>query len=244
MTTRTRTRPHRPVPLLAALACLAAMPAAAAGMSAGTVAPDAWSAAHAAIFRVFAALPGFPFACTGWYAAPAQGRPPVSVYITAGHCPAPLMVRTGEGLEDTLVIARLHSAQAGADLTIGERADPRTRRVYLPLAAAPPIPGERALVAGYAGGELTTLIATADAACQRPFVCFTSDAPIRGGLSGSPIVSLRTGEVLGILVAASRDQQAPDGPHAVLATPASAILAALRLALPAALPAQHATRVP
>ncbi len=227
----TRTRSRRIPQLLAALVCLAVMPAAAWGRSPGAQAPDAWSAARAAIFRIFAALPGFPFECTGWYAAPAQDRPPVSVYITAGHCPAPLVVRTPDGLEDTLVIARLRSAQAGADLTIGERADPRARRTYLPLADAPPLPGTPAIIAGYAAGELTELAATAAGDCQRPFVCFESGTPILGGLSGSPIVSTRTGEVLGVLVA-SPGRQRTSGPYVIIATPASAVRAAMRLVLP------------
>lgn len=226
---RANFRPHLPF----VIACLG-LALTIAGTAGADPHSSPWNAAIVSVFRVFSATPELAFQCTGWYVAPAHAGSsalPVSVYITAGHCPTPLLVTTAEGLENTLIIARVHSSEAGADLTIAERVDQRDPRVFLPLATALPRTGERALIVGYGDGHLTTLVVTALPACQRPFVCFGSPVYIRGGLSGSPIVSLSDGAVLGILVA-SPPRADPAGAFTIIATPASVIRAYLDVTLP------------
>lgn len=229
LTSRAVFRAH----LLFLITCLG-LALAATGPADGDPHPLPWGTTTASVFRVLSAISGLPLSCTGWYLAPvrsASALSPVSVYITAGHCPTPLLVNTADGLEDTLIIARLHSREAAADLTIAERADRRKQRIFLPLANAAPQTGERALVTGYGDGHLTMLVVTALPACQPPFVCFSSSVHVRGGLSGSPIVSLRSGLVLGILVA-SPSRMYPTDPYVIIATPASVIRASLEFTLP------------
>jgi hypothetical protein len=221
-----------------ATACLAALLCAAA-RAAIAAAPAAWNDTLASIFAVHAFAQGFPLECTAWYIAPidqpspsARHPLPVSLYVTAGHCPTPHVVHSAGGiLERTLLIARL--VDPAPDLAIGARLDPREHRAFLRLAPAPPRPGARALVAGYAGGQLSEIILTAMSpeSCPPGLLCFHSDVPIRGGLSGAPIVLLDTGEAVGMLIATPSDAHGIEDPYTVLATPSSALRAALQLAL-------------
>jgi hypothetical protein len=223
-----------------ATACLVAL----LGATAAFATSAAWNDTLASIFPVHAFAQGFPRECTGWYIAPMdqpspRGRPPlpVSLYVTAGHCPAPHVVHSAGGiLERTLLIARL--VDPAPDLAIGARIDPRENRAFLRLAPAPPRPGTRALVAGYAGGQLSETVVTAMSpeSCPPGLLCFHSDTPIRGGLSGAPIVLLDTGEAAGMLIATPSDAHGIEDPYTVLATPSWALRAALQLALGAPAP--------
>jgi len=197
-----------------------------------------WDGVMRSVFPIKALAPGFPRECTAWYVAPLDQpghgtRPslPVSLYVTAGHCPPPHIVVSAGLLERTLLIARL--VDPAPDLAIGARIDPRERRTFLSLASGPPAPGTRALIAGYAAGHLAEIIVTAldPSACPPGTLCFRSAVPIRGGLSGAPIVLLDTGEAAGMLVATPSDARGNEDPYTVLATPARTLLAALSLAL-------------
>jgi len=200
--------------------------------------PSRWDAAVASTFPIRASAAGFPVECTAWYAGPVDANdgsaPPVSVYVTAGHCPTPHVVAAGTrgALERTLVFARM--IDPAPDLAVGARTDPREHRTFLQIAEAAPAPGAPALVVGYAEGHLSELVVTAlpPSRCPARYACFHSEVPIRGGLSGAPIVSLDTGEVVGMLVATPDDGRGREDTHTVLATPASALRAALRISLP------------
>lgn len=210
-------------PVLATLG-LALGLAASGTASAQPAAP--WTTLLLATFPILADLPGWPVNCTGWYAAPRGqvGSMLVSVYVTAGHCAVPQIVRTAEGLEQMAVLARL--TRPGADAAIGARFDSRSVRTFLRFATTPPHPGDRALVAGYSSGHLTEAVLTTLPDCLREFLCFHSDLALRSGMSGAPILSLRTGEIVGVLVAATWGARG----HMIMATPSAAVQALLELA--------------
>ena len=194
--------------------------------------PFPWTTILAATFRIFAMLPELPVSCTGWYALPyrkVSSSMLVSVYITAGHCPVPQVARTGDGLEQMAVLARV--TRPGMDATVGLRPDPRPFRVFPSLALVPPRPGDRALVAGYSAGHLAESVLTVIDECSAGFLCFHSEQALRPGMSGAPILSLRTGEIVGILVASAQPRGYED-PHTVMATAASSLRALVEIAAP------------
>lgn len=195
--------------------------------------PSAWTTVLAVTFRILAMLPELPLSCTGWFAAPSRLVSPsmfVSAYVTAGHCPVPQVVRTAEGLEQMAVLARV--TRPGVDATVGLRLDGRPRRAFPSFALVPPRAGDRALVAGYSAGPLTEAVLTANGECSAGFLCFHSDQAIRAGMSGAPILSLHTGEIVGILVATAQQAHSYDDPHTIMATPARALRALLEIAVP------------
>src|SRR5579883_1115577 len=139
------------------------------------------------VFPIKALAPGFPRECTAWYVAPLDQpghgtRPslPVSLYVTAGHCPPPHILLSAGLLQRTPPIARPGAPAPAPDLAIGARIDPRERRTFLSLASGPPAPGTRALIAGYAAGHLAEIIVTAldPSACPPGTLCFRSAVPI------------------------------------------------------------------
>ncbi len=181
-------------------------------------------------------LPELPVSCTGWFAAPSRqvSSMLVSVYITAGHCPVPQVVRTAEGLEQMAVLARI--TRPGLDATVGLRLDPRHLRTFPALALVPPRLGDRALVAGYSAGHLTEAVLTAidGRDCPAQFLCFHSDQGLQPGMSGAPILSLRTGDIVGILVATAQQARGYEDPHTIIATPAGPLRALVEIAAPGA----------
>ena len=192
-----------------------------------------WTTLLATTFRIFALQPELPVSCTGWYAVPhhqVSSSTVVSVYITAGHCPAPQVVRNGDGLEQMAVLVRI--TRPGMDAAVGLRVDPRPRRVFPALALAPPQPGERALVAGYSDGHLAETVLTAMSDCSAGFLCFLGDQALRPGMSGAPIMSLRTGEIIGILVATAHQARGDGDPHTIMATPAGPLRELVDIAVP------------
>lgn len=201
--------------------------------SAQPVAP--WTSLLSATFQILADLPGWPVRCTGWYAAP-RGHVSsmrVSVYVTAGHCDDPHIVRTVEGFEQMAVLARI--TRPGVDAAVGARFDPRATRSFPVLAAALPRPGDHTLVAGYSAGQLTEAVLTVLPDCRGGFLCLHSDRALRPGMSGAPISSLRTGEIVGILVGTPLDAHGHEDPHTTWATPSIALRALVELAAPGAI---------
>lgn len=198
--------------------------------SAQPVAP--WTHLVSATFQILADLPGWPVRCTGWYAAP-RGRMSslvVSVYVTAGHCDAPHIARIAEGFEQMAVLARI--TRPGVDAAVGMRFDPRATRSFPVLAAALPHAGDQALVAGYSAGHLTEAVLTVLPTCLSGFLCFHSDRALRPGMSGAPILSLRTGEIIGVLAGTPLDPHGHEDPHTIWATPSIALRALVELAAP------------
>jgi hypothetical protein len=104
----------------------------------------------------------------------------------------------------------------------------------------------RAPVASRAGGQLSEIIVGAMSPQDSPpgLLCFDSDVPIGGGLSGAHIVLLDIGEVAGMLIATPSDAHRIEDRHTVLATPASALRAAIRLPLGSPSPASSAPLTP
>jgi hypothetical protein len=156
----------------------------------------------------------------------------VSIYVTAGHCDAPHIVRNPAGLERTVVLA--HINRLGADAAVGARMDRRTARTFLTLATTPPKPGDRALVAGYSAGHLTEAVLTAVPDCLYGYICFHSDHALRPGMSGAPILSLDTGQLIGILIGFPLIRNRED-PHAIWATSSTALRTLIELANPESL---------
>jgi len=202
---------------------------------------DAWTALHSITFQILADLPGSPVSCTGWYAVPQghAGSLHVSVYVTAGHCEAPHVVRIPEGLERMVVLA--HINRLGADAAVGARMDRRATPTFLPIATAPPRPGDRALVAGYSAGHLTEAVLSTVPDCLHGYVCFHSDHALRPGMSGAPILSLVTGQLVGILIGFPLTHNRVD-PHTIWATSSTALRTLIDLAVPGALEADRAGR--
>ena len=193
-----------------------------------------WTTLLSATFRILGDLPDLPLSCTGWFVAP-HGHVSsmlVSVYVTAGHCPVPQVARTAEGLEQMVVLARI--TRPGIDAAVGLRVDPRPLRTFPAVAIEPPRLGDRALVAGYSNGRLTEAILTAIGECPAEFLCFHSDQALHPGMSGAPIESLRTGDIVGILVATVQRRGYED-PHTIMATPAAALRTLVEIAVPGAL---------
>lgn len=201
-----------------------------------------WMTLLSITFPILADLPGLPLSCTGWYAASRgdAGSMPVSVYVTAGHCDTPHIVKITEGLEQMAVLA--HINRPGFDAAVGTRVDPRTTRTFPVFAEAFPRTGDRALVGGYSAGHLTEAVLTALPECLHGFLCFHSDHALRPGMSGAPILSLRTGQIIGILIGTPRDSHGYGDPHTVWATPSSALLTLIELATPGALDSAHVLR--
>jgi hypothetical protein len=192
-----------------------------------------WTNLVSATFQILADLPGWPVRCTGWYAAP-RGRVSsmtVSLYITAGHCDAPHIARVTEGLEEMAVLARI--TRPGVDAAVGARFDPRATRTFPVLAAVLPPAGDQALVVGYSAGHLTEAVLTVLPTCQHGFLCLHSDRILRPGMSGAPIVSLRTGDIVGILVGSPMDARGHEDPNTIWATPSVALRSLVELAAPA-----------
>lgn len=198
-------------------------------------AAEPWTALLSITFPIFAELPGLPLICTGWYAAPRgrAGSKHVSVYVTAGHCAVPHVVRIPEGREPLALIARVN--RLGLDAAVGVRIDPRAGRAFLELAATPPSSGDLALVVGYSGGHLTEAVLTTVSGCLNGFVCLHGDYALRPGMSGAPVLSLRTGRVLGLLVGTPPDSHGYGDPHRVWATSSTALRTLIELASPGAL---------
>jgi hypothetical protein len=194
-----------------------------------------WSMLLSATFKIVAMLADLPVSCTGWFAAPHRrlSSTLVSVYVTAGHCPIPHVVRTAEGLEQMAVLARI--TRPGMDAAVGLRQDARPLPTFPRLTALLPSAGDRALVAGYSDGHLTETILTAIEPCAAEFLCFHSDQALRPGMSGAPIMSLRTDGIVGIVVATERDSHGHDDPHTIMATPAGRLQALVDIAVPNAL---------
>jgi hypothetical protein len=192
-----------------------------------------WTNLVSATFQILADLPGWPVRCTGWYVAP-RGRVSsmiVSLYITAGHCDAPHIARVAEGLEEMAVLARI--TRLGVDAAVGARFDPRATRTFPVLAAALPRAGDQALVVGYSAGHITEAVLTVLPTCQHGFLCLHSDRSLRPGMSGAPIVSLQSAEVVGILVGSPMDARGHDDPTTIWATPSVALRSLVELAGPA-----------
>ena len=196
---------------------------------------------HSITFQILAERPGLPVSCTGWYAAPRghAGFLYVSVYVTAGRGEAPHVVRNPEGPEQMVVLA--HINRLGADAAVGARVDRRAARTFLTLATAPPRPGDRALVAGYSAGHLTEAVLTTVPDCLHGDICFHSDQALRPGMSGAPILSLVTGQLIGILIGFPVIHNRVD-PHTIWATPSTALRTLIELATPGALEADRAGR--
>lgn len=199
-----------------------------------------WDRVAASVFVVRAALPSFPRECTGWFLAPLpQDRPAVSAYVTAGHCSEPYVVAESSGgpnagLEQTVWRGRVLTP--GSDAAIGLRRDPRTNRVFLPLAISAARLGDRALVIGWSGQRLAAAIVRFERISPNGLLEYTSHLALAPGLSGAPIVSLATGDVVGIVVGLSlADRNDSGASHVIYATPASAIRALAYLAVPNAL---------
>jgi hypothetical protein len=203
---------------------------------------DTWTALHSITFQILADLPGLPVSCTGWYAAPRgqAGSLYVSVYVTAGHCEVPHIVRNPKGLERMVVLA--HIDRLGADAAVGARMDRRATRTFLTLASAPPRPGARALVAGYSAGHLTQAVLTTIADCHHGYICFHSDHALRPGMSGAPILSLDTGQLIGILIGFPLVHNRVD-PHAIWATSSIALRTLIELAVPGNLDVDRAGKI-
>lgn len=202
-----------------------------------------WTTLLSLTFQILADLPNLPVRCTGWFAAPRGhiGSLLVSAYVTAGHCDVPHVVRITEGLEQTTVLARIN--RLGVDAAVGIRLDSRVTRAFPVLASALPRPGDRALVAGYSAGHLTEAVLTTLSECLHGFVCFHSDQPLRPGMSGAPILSLRTGEIVGILVGTPLDAHGYGDPQTIWATPSTAIRTLIELASPGLLEAGNVRSV-
>ena len=205
-----------------------------------------WTLLLSATFRILADAPGWPVNCTGWYAAPLQrfSSPGtrVSAYVTAGHCWTPHVVEMGGALEQTQTIARVD--RAGVDAGIGARMDVRRNPTFLALATALPRHGERALVAGFSDGHLTEAVLTTLEPMRSGFLSFHSDLALRPGMSGAPIILLRTGEVVGVLIGIPHDSRGQPDPHTVIATPATSLRALMEFAVPGALDALRDLRSP
>ena len=199
-----------------------------------------WMTLLSITFPILADLPGLPVNCTGWYATSLGhgGSMPISVYVTAGHCNVPHIVRMGEGLEQPPVLG--HIDRLGVDAAVGVRVDQRATRTFPILAMTLPQPGERALVAGYSAGHLTEAVLTTLPRCFHGFLCFHSDHALRPGMSGASILSLRTGQIIGVLVGTSLDSHGYGDQHTIWATPAVALRALIELAAPGGTEADRA----
>ncbi len=202
-----------------------------------------WTTLLAITFQILANRPGQPVNCTGWYAASRRhgGSLLVSIYMTAGHCEVPHVVRIAEGFEQMAVLARID--RLGVDAAVGARLDPRATRMFPVFATALPRPGDRALVVGYSGGHLTEAVLTALPDCPHRFICFHSDHALRPGMSGAPILALHTGEIVGILIGTPQDAHGYGDPHTIWATPSTALRTLIELAAPGALDADRARGV-
>src|SRR5215467_12105892 len=119
--------------------------------------------------------------------------------------------------------------------------DLRIRRTFLTLATTPPKPGDRALVAGYSAGHLTEAVLTVVPDCLHGYVCFHSDHALRPGMSGAPILSLDTGQLIGIVIGFPLIRGRED-PHALWATSSTVLRTLIELALPGVLEADPAGR--
>jgi hypothetical protein len=203
-----------------------------------------WDGLLSFTFQILADRPDLPVRCTGWFAAPRGhvGSMLVSVYVTAGHCDVPHIVRIAEGFEQMARLA--HVNRLGVDAAVGVRLDSRPRRTFPVLATTFPRPGDRALVAGYSAGHLTEAVLTTLPDCSYGFVCFHSDCALRPGMSGAPILSLRTGEIVGILVGTPLDAHGYGDPQTIWATPSTALRVLIDLAAPKALETDRAQRAP
>lgn len=195
-----------------------------------------WTTLLSATFRILASVATLQVSCTGWFAAPRRHTTSmhVSVYVTAGHCSVPQVVRTADGFEQMMIVARV--TRPGMDATVGLRLDPRSPRTFPALATAPPRLGDRALVAGYSAGHLTEAVITAIDDCPAEFLCFHSDQVVHPGMSGAPILSLRTGDIVGILVATVRHARGYEDPHTIMATPAASLRSLIEMSAPGTLP--------
>jgi len=155
---------------------------------------------------------------------------PVSVYVTAGHCDVPHLVKIAEGLEQMAVLGRI--TRLGIDVAVGTRIDPRITRTFPILATALPRAGERALMVGYSAGHLTEAVLTNLRDCVHGFLCFHSDLALRPGMSGAPILSLQTGQIIGELVGTPLDSHGYGDPHTVWATPSTVLRTLIELTTP------------
>jgi len=197
---------------------------------AGTV--GYWDEVVASIFPVRADMQGYPVNCTGWFVEPSDDQPAAtSVYVTAGHCGTPHVVEAfgSAALERTLSRGRVAN---GTDAAVGVRHDDRRQRVFLRLSTAAPEPGEPALTAGWPGTHLMAARLVFRRTRADGLVEYRSDLALQGGISGAPIVSLRTGRVIAI-VAGFRllDRHVPDY-RTIVATPAAAARGLLNVAVP------------
>jgi len=199
-----------------------------------------WMTLLSVTFPILADLPGLPVSCTGWYAAARghAGSMPVSVYVTAGHCDVPRIVRLAEGFEQMAVLGYIN--RPGVDASVGIRVDPRAIRMFPILATVAPWSGDRALVVGYSAGHITEAVLTTLPECLHGFLCFHSDHALRPGMSGAPILSFRTGLIIGILIGTPRDSHGYGDPHTVWATPSSTLQTLIEFAIPGVLDTNHA----
>lgn len=177
-------------------------------------------------------MQGYPVNCTGWFvAAPEDERPATSVYVTAGHCGTPHVVEAfgSSAVERTQSRGRVAN---GTDAAVGIRHDDRPRRIFLRLSTAAPEPGEPALTAGWPGTHLMAARLTFLPTRPDGLLEYHSDLALRGGASGAPIMSLRTGR-LSAIVAGFRllDRHVSDY-RTIVATPAAAVQGLLSVAVP------------
>lgn len=203
-----------------------------------------WDEVVASIFPVRADMEGYPVNCTGWFVAASDEVPATSVYVTAGHCWTPHVVGAfgSAAVERTLSRGRVAK---GTDAAIGVRHDDRKRRVFLRLSTVTPQPGEPALTVGWPGAHLMAARLTFLRARPDGLLEYRSDLALRGGVSGAPIVSLRTGGVSAIVAGfLLRDRHTADR-TTIVATPAAAVQGLLNAAIPVGSGAMPATlRVP
>jgi hypothetical protein len=157
-------------------------------------------------------------------------------YVTAGHCPIPQMVSAWDRTEDSTLVAFVRDPGTDATVGIAPLAGPAR---FLRLSSSLPAPGETATAAGWPLGRytVTTVTYTGNA---RGRLLFRSPTAIRRGYSGAPIVSTRTGLVLGMLVGTERGSAT-----SIEAIPAPRIALLLALAAPSLrIPAPSASAIP
>jgi hypothetical protein len=202
-------------------------------------APRAPGVPESALVRILTPPPERAFACTGWWAGPAPRMAPqgeFAYYITAGHCPIPQAVSAWGRTESATLVASVRDPGTDATVGIAPLAGPAR---FLRLSSSLPAPGETAAAAGWPLGRYTVTAVTYIGSA-RGRLLFRSPTAIRRGYSGAPIVSTRTGLVLGMLVGTERGNAT-----SIEAIPAPRIALLLALAAPSLrIPAPSGSAIP
>jgi hypothetical protein len=211
-------------PFILALVC--ALAAAAAPAAGSTASPSPVDLAVSITVPLY--LHGTPSSryCTAFFARPASvnrdtGRPYSAWFLTAGHCmllSTPVRRPLPIAWEITAPMAA--SSIEGQDFGAFVSSDWRPSPIYLPFLSRPLRRGERVVATGYGDGQLRILTGTYTGTDPSSgALMIRTDQPVRGGMSGSPIVTM-DGMIAGILVATTLDNGIED-PRAAVATPIS-----------------------